>query len=260
MIRLPERVFYTHEELQSVWELSESDINQYLMHGSLTAHVWLPMMSIYEVVEEQDGARIFLTKNLTHWEGYTPLYAHQCRTLFKTGEVYLREFMCRNCIESLISPEVSRCNKKLLLPESVSSVRVGIDDLVIMSEEKKRFETEHNFLTASSCRVKVMGRIVGVQKPKNHSYFEQGFRKAHHDGIDFKFGEIQAAVMQQLYDAAIEGDPWQNGKQLLNKAGSSSFTMQNVFKSNIHWRKLVESDERGSYRLQPSFMASMKEP
>lgn len=248
MLTLPERVFYTREDLQSVWELSESDIKQYLIHGTLIAHVWLPMMSVYEVAEELDGARILLTKNLTHWEGYAPLYSHQCRTLFRTGKVYLREFIWGNS------------NKKLVLPDTSDSVRVGLSDMVIMSEERKRFETEHNFLATNQCRVKVMGRIVGVPKPKNQSYFEQGFRKAHHDGIDFKFGEIQANVMQQLYDAALEGDPWQNGKQLLNKAGSSSFTMQNVFKSNIHWRKLIESDERGSYRIQPSFMASIRKP
>lgn len=127
MLSLPERVFYTRNELQSIWELSESDVTQYLMHGSLAAHIWLPMLSVYEVVEEVEGARIILTKSLKHWEGYTPLYTHQCRTLFKTGKVYLREFMC------------SESNKKLILPESVNSIRINIQDVVILNEERKRF-------------------------------------------------------------------------------------------------------------------------
>lgn len=248
MLRLPERVFYTREELQNIWELSESDITQYLMHGSLIAHIWLPMMSVYEVSEELDGARILLVRDLKHWEGYTPLYAHQCRTLFKTGKVYLREFMCGDS------------NKKLILPDSVGSVRVTIQDLVIMNEERKRFETEHNFLSVSNCSVKIMGRVMGAPRPERYSYFEQGFRKVHHNGTDFRFDEMQAAVMQRLYDAAMEGDPWQNGKQLLEQAGSLSFTMQNIFKSNPHWRKLIESDKRGSYRLQPSFLSSIADP
>lgn len=248
MQSLPERVFYTRNELQNIWELSESDVTQYLMHGYLAAHIWLPMMSIYEVAEEIDGARIILTKSLKHWEGYTPLYTHQCRTLFKTGKVYLREFMCEES------------HKKLILPESVNSIRVCIDDVVILYAERKRFESEHNFMSLSNCRVKIVGRAMGAQRLKNYSYFEQGFRKVHHEGIDFRFGAIQASVLEQLYDHALEGDPWQNGKQLLEKAGSQSFTMQNVFKSNPHWRKLIESDERGAYRLQESFLASIKDP
>lgn len=247
MLTLPERVFYTREELQNAWALSESDITQYLLHGSLIAHVWLPMMSVYEILMEQEGSRILCTKDLRHWEGYTPLYSHQCRTLFRTGKVYLREFMCGDC------------NRKLILPETADSIRVGLSDMVIMNEERKRFETEHDFFSVSQCQVKVMGRVVGVPKMKRCSYFEQDFRKVHHEGIDFRFGEIQANVLRQLYDCALEGDPWQNGKQLLNNAGSSSFTMQNVFKSNIHWRKLIESDGRGSYRIKASFISSIKE-
>jgi len=248
MLSMPEKIFYTRDELQKSWQLGESDITQYLMHGSLTAYIWLPMMSIYEVYEQVEGARIVLTKNLRHWEGYTPLYAHQCRTLFKTGEVYLREFMC---LEG---------SKKLTLPETAEGIRITIQDLVVLSEEKKRFEDEHRSATLNNCHLKIVGRIKNTAPVKRYSYFEQGFRKVHHDGIDFRFGAIQASVLQQLYEFALEGDPWQNGKQLLEKAGSQSFTMQNVFKSNSHWRKLIESDERGAYRLQEFFISSIKNP
>ncbi len=248
MMGLPERVFYSINELQDLWELSASDIKYYLLEGFLTAHVWLPMMSVYEVLMETEGNRIICTKELKHWEGYTPLYSHQCRTLYKTGKVYLRDFMC------------GEDNKKLFLPETANSVPVFASDIVILNEERRRFEKEHKFSNLSACRVKIDGRVIGATPFKRPSYFEQAFRKVHHAGIDFSFGAIQATVLQQLYEAAQKNEPWQNGKKMLERAGSMSFTMQNVFKSNPHWRNLIESDGRGDYRLQESFMTSLCQP
>lgn len=245
MLGLPERVFYSTNELQALWELSASDIQYYLLEGFLIAHVWLPMMSVYEVLMETNGNQILCTKELKHWEGYTPLYSHQCRTLYRTGKVYLRDFMCPGE------------NKKFFLPETANSIPVHLSDLVILSDERKRFEKEHKFVCLSSCRVKVDGKVIGSVLAKKPSHFEQAFRKVHHAGIDFSFGTIQATVLQQLYEAAQSGEPWQSGKKLLERAGSVSFTMQNVFKSNPHWRKLIDSDGRGEYRLQEEFIMAL---
>lgn len=248
MLGLPERVFYSTNELQDLWELSASDIKYYLLQGFLVAHVWLPMMSVYEVLMETEGNRIICTKELKHWEGYTPLYSHQCRTLYKTGKVYLRDFMC------------AEGNKKLFLPETAYSVPIHLSDIVILNDERRRFEKEHKFICLSSCRTKIDGRVIGAVPIKQTSHFEQAFRKVYHGGINFSFGTIQATVLQQLYEAANSGEPWQNGKKLLERAGSLSFTMQNVFKSNPHWRKLIDSDGRGEYRLHESFISSMAQP
>ena len=245
MLGLPERVFYSTNELQALWELNASDIQYYLLQGFLIAHVWLPMMSVYEEITEIEGNRIICMRDLKHWEGYTPLYSHQCRTLYRTGKVYLRDFMS------------SEGNKKMFLPDTANSVPIHINDIVILNEERQRFEREHKFVSLSSCRVKVDGKVIGAVTTKRPSYFEQAFRKVHHAGIDFSFGNIQASVLQQLYDAAQSGEPWQSGKKLLERAGSVSFTMQNVFKSNPHWRKLIDSDGRGEYRLQESFITAL---
>lgn len=191
------------------------------------------MMSVYEAVTEIEGNRIISTRELKHWEGYTPLYSHQCRTLYRTGKAYLHDFMS------------SEGNKKFFLPETANSIPIHLNDLVILNDERKRFEKEHKFISLSSCRVKVDGKVIGGIPIKRPSYFEQAFRKVHHAGIDFSFGTIQATVLQQLYDAAQSDEPWQSGKKLLERAGSLSFTMQNVFKSNPHWRKLIDSDGRG---------------
>ena len=76
MAGLPERVFYSLSDIQTAWQISSSDIRQWLMHGQIRANVWLPLMSVYEIKEQAEGNRIILTKELRHWEGYTPLYPH----------------------------------------------------------------------------------------------------------------------------------------------------------------------------------------
>jgi hypothetical protein len=40
------------------------------------------------------------------------------------------------------------------------------------------------------------------------------------------------------------------GKLILGEAGSSSTRMSDVFKSQPHWRRLIDSDGRGRYRLR----------
>ena len=246
MTGFPERIFYSLNDLEKLWSVENTDIKQWIMHGSLAAHVWLPLLSMIETREESRGAQIMLTKSLRHWEGYTPLFPHHCRTVFKSGRVYLREFMCQDN------------NARLILPETADSIRIDAHDIVILNEVRKRFENEHHIGQTSICNVKIIGRV-GKSKPQvpGRSRFDKNFRKLTFRGQDFSFGIIQADILRQLYEAAIDGDPWQNGKRLLDKASSQSFTIANVFKRNPLWRHLVVSDGRGAYRLSEDFLSSL---
>ncbi|MCB9964496.1 MAG: DNA2/NAM7 family helicase [Rhodospirillales bacterium] len=200
----------------------------------------------YEICEEIQGSKVVLTKELRHWEGYTPLYPHHCRTVFRSGKVYLRDFLC------------ARNNHKLALPESADSIRVLENDLVILHEEKKRFEQKHQLSTTNICQVKIIGRVGKTKKPSIDS-FDPSFKKICFGGQKYNFGDMQASIIRQLYDAAIQDEPWQNGKRLLEKAGSQSFTLSNIFKRNPMWRQIIISDERGSYRLNEDFFKSLKD-
>lgn len=245
MKRLPERVFYSLNDIEKLWHADPSDLKQWLMHGQLKAHIWLPMMSVYEIREETEGARIIITKQLQHWEGYTPLYPHHCRKIFKSGTVYLREFLC------------AEENSKLALPDTAESLRFCIDDLVILNEERRRFEDLHHIKETSVCNVKIIGRVGKTQPVIKKMDYDPTFKKVVFNGQKHNFGDIQADIIRQLYEAALDGKPWQNGKQLLAKAGSQSFTLSNIFKRNPLWRHLIISDGRGSYRLDEGFVSSI---
>jgi hypothetical protein len=66
----------------------------------------------------------------------------------------------------------------------------------------------------------------------------------------FHLGPIQAKIVKQLHKAALTNEPWRSGTLLLEGAGSTSIKLADVFKSKRHWRRLIESDRRGKYRLR----------
>jgi hypothetical protein len=246
MPHFPARVFYSLRDIKKLWSVHDSDLRQWLINGDLKSYVWLPMMSVYEICEETHGAKITLTKELKHWEGYSLLYPHHCRSIFKSGKVYLRDFMREDH------------TYKLSLPDTADSIKVTVDDLVILRSEKERFEKQHKSSEQNICQVKIIGRI-GKNRKIDKTVFDPTFKNISYNGKKYNFGSMQASIIRQLYDAARNGEPWQNGKQLLAKAGSQSFTISNIFKRNPLWRQIIISDERGSYRLDENFLKSISD-
>lgn len=244
MRSLPERVFYSCEEIVKRWGVQTSDLQQYLLHGQLTASVWLPTMSVYDIRESSANGQVLLSRAMRHYSGYAHLYAYDCRTVLKSGKAYVRDFM---------DPE---SGYRLSIAEGTPPVRVTDGDLVILRTERLRFESRYDF---GVCTVTVMGRV-GRKRHAEAPAFDPTFRKVWFEGRLHHFGAVQAGVLARLHAAALRGEPWQNGKKLLQEAGSQSFTMQNVFKSNPRWRDFVESDGRGSYRLQQKFLSSISRP
>jgi hypothetical protein len=66
-------------------------------------------------------------------------------------------------------------------------------------------------------------------------------------------GQFQARVVKILHAAAMSGCPWQHGKAVLADAGSSCTRLSDLFKTQPEWRKLIQSDRRGRYRLNIKF-------
>lgn len=87
---------------------------------------------------------------------------------------------------------------------------------------------------------------------KRGEYFthSHGYREITIHGHRISLGARQADVVRQLHEAALAGNPWRNGKELLRNAGSESNRMHDLFKSKrLEWPLLIESDRRGLYRL-----------
>lgn len=231
---MPSKLFYTLADIEGRWPTSASDVRYRIISGELRGATWLPVMSVFE--RNADDGPENEQSTLCHWEGHIQLSGHQCRRLFKHGRIALREFHSFNG------------ERYFQLPEPADDIIVSLDDLVILEEERMRFEakyssnppTSHQPPGARSSPLK--NRHLGI-------VIESSYRTVHADGSEYHLGEIQANVLRLLFEAAQQGKPWQSGKALLHAAGSQSYSLSNVFKRHPLWKKLIQSDRRGFYRL-----------
>ena len=239
-LRLPERVFYSLKDIESLWGVSLSEIMQWILYGDLNACVWLPLTVVYKVTEEFDEGRIIQTKELCHKEGFINVHSHNCRNLFRHEQTELRAF-CDAHGEG-----------NYLLPDEGLSFFIKTSELVILEEERKRFERDYTGLGEMK-----RPRSIGLRDIDLLNPFDPSFKTVRYEGSEYQFGDIQAAVLQKLYEASQRGELWINGKRLLAQAGSQSLNVSNVFKRNRIWRKLITSDGRGRYRLSEAFLKSI---
>jgi hypothetical protein len=69
-------------------------------------------------------------------------------------------------------------------------------------------------------------------------------------GISYVLSPLHANVVSILYQAWLAGEPWRNGKEVLQQAGSTQLKMVDVFKSRGDWRTFIEFDGKKMYRLR----------
>lgn len=241
----PERIFYTVSELANIWQVNTADIQQWLSHGYIKGHVWLPLISVYEMEAQVIGTKVTYCQNMRHWEGYTSICPDQCRQLFRSECIHLRAFEC------------SEDGSYLYLPESAEGVCLKQDDLVILDKERKAFEIRRNIRKNVYANVTIIGQAGAKNWVNVTKHSDMSFKKVTFNGQEYTFGTIQAGILRLLYDAATTDQPWQNGKQLLNKVGSQSFSIANVFKRNTIWRQLIISDGRGMYRMSDALLSTL---
>lgn len=229
MLCLENAEFYGLNELKDDWRVCGAKIKKWLVSGKLQSSVWLPVMSVYSLKECVEGEIPSVRKELRHYEGFVPLSSHQCQRLYRNGELTMREFQ-------------SCCGKlRFQLPDSSDDIRASVDDLLVLLDEKHRFEREIVLPRADE---------LAVEDAKGSELVDTDFRNVVVDGESHTFGTIQASVLHQLYLASKQGKGWLVGKRLLHDVGSESFSLSNVFKHKPIWKRLIESDGRGRYRLR----------
>lgn len=239
--RLSGHEIFVLEDLRQSWQASTGDLRHWLVQGALVCNVWLPVMSVFKVVDFAGMSELGEVGQLCHWEGYVPLTRHCCHRLFKRKKAYLREFAC------------SRTSQRYVLPDSADAVDVELMDLVVFDEERLRFErsleVREPLKATAGLSADQTFRLRGESRSVDSSFKIVSYR-----GEEYRFGDMQANILRLLRDAAMRGEPWQSGKLLLHKAGSQSFALSNVFKRHPIWRELIHSDRRGSYRLAQSWL------
>jgi hypothetical protein len=107
--------------------------------------------------------------------------------------------------------------------------------LILTREERDRFEREHAVAT-------------GAGEPSD-IWHNDDFTRVRVANEWHSFGPKQAAVLRLLKAASEGGNPWLDGKRLLEEADAATMRLIDLFKRKPAWRQLVQADGKGRYRL-----------
>jgi hypothetical protein len=126
-----------------------------------------------------------------------------------------------------------------VLAEGVEPIKVTLSQLLVLREERDRFETEYDLKVTS---VSPFATDQGFEH--NADYSEVSLR-----GRRFVLGPLQASIVRELHMASISLEPWVKHESLLEDCRSRSKRLVDVFKSQEHWRDLIHLDRKGYCRL-----------
>ena len=221
-----EKSYFTLPEILARWSMPEADL-AYLAENDLlrlSVRVFGVPVEFGDYEETGDGLRCALPWERGPFDGLLDLYARDVFQVFRDGAVEVRHF------------RTPRAHYARLWNDTEHLLVRGVN-LLLRREERDRFEAESGF---------------SFTHDASHAGAFQASADYHDvtcNGHRFRMGAIQAQVIRALHEAARAGEPWQSGKEILAVAGSRSLKMADVFKSQTHWRALIESNGRGAYRL-----------
>lgn len=222
---LIDKTYFTLEEIEERWQLPHRDIVYLVENGLLTLSVRVSnvRLELGEYQELAKGDRDRLPTDQHWFSGLRDLAQHDAFRLFRDGHADVDQFR---------APAGHYCD--LLAPDSIP---IRVCDVVIRREERDRVESRHGLVRAGTPRGPAFQQL-------------NDYGEVHLSGLIFKLGSLQSQVVKQLHKAALTGEPWCDGKTLLHTAGSACTRLADLFKSQRHWRQLIESDRRGRYRLR----------
>jgi hypothetical protein len=224
-----EKTYFALEEVGEHWGVPFRDLVYLAENGLLKVSVRLYDVLIEQgVYEEIDTGRwCRIPEEQGPFRGLLDLRAEDAYRLFREGA-------CR--IHWFDAPGQSYCF--VLQPDD--GILLRREELVVRREERDRAEARHGLGGEPKT-----SEILFAQR-RDYSEVTLGDRT-------FKFGPIQARVVCLLHEAAESGSPWRCGKVVLAEAGSSCTRLSDLFKTQPHWRRLIQSDRRGCYRLNTKF-------
>lgn len=225
-----EKSYFTLPEILARWAMPEADF-AYLAENDLlrlSVRVFSVPVEFGDYEETGDGQLASLPWERGPFDGLLDLYARDVFHVFRDGAVDVRHFRTPRAHYARVWSDSGH-----LLVRSI--------DLLLRREERDRFEAESGFAARRTAAV--------AGAPAGSFQASADYHDVICSGHRFRMGAIQAQVVRALHEAAKAGEPWQSGKEILAVAGSRSLKMADVFKSQTHWRALIESNGRGAYRL-----------
>lgn len=211
------------------WEISLDDICYSIEIGVLRACVWLPLRHV-EIGTLQDRRYEFLRYETM--EGLLALRPQDFRAIVGKGYKNLRHFHSLDTPEHLIQ-----------LPYEPPSppYRATLNEVFVLRSDQEAFEQCYHLSIAQFQPKRPPADIRFVHSP-DYRHVQVGTHR-------FVLGELQAKVVQHLHRAVSTSQPWVHTQTLLEISGANADRVRDIFKSKRNWRKLIELDGDGYYRL-----------
>lgn len=220
------KAYFSLEELEERWQLPHRDLVYLAENGLLRLSVRLfgaqLEFGMYE--EGTNGEWFTVPQDRRRFTGFQDLQERDVFQVFRQGQIEVTHFH---------APDNEYC----YLIDPTPNVLVGREDLLVRREERDRVEAKHSLVRKSP------GSSQSLQQAND-------YREVRAGGLLFNLGPVQARVVKRLHEAATSSNAWCEGKLVLSEAGSASTRMADVFKSQPQWRRLIDSDGRGRYRLR----------
>lgn len=218
--------YFTLPEILSRWEMAENDFI-YLAENDelrLSIRVFGHPVEFGDIEETQDGQTFSAPWEQSYFTGLLDLRVNEVFEIFRQGKADVGLFRTPKADYACFWG-----------PKNYVTIRKS--DVVVRRDERDRFESKVGFVVQEALS----------QAGAFHA--SPDYYRIECNGHRFRLGEMQAQVVRQLHEAAQRGEAWQSGKALLGAANSTSAKLSDLFKSQKNWRILIESDERGRYRL-----------
>ncbi len=185
------------------------------------------LCAIIERIAVRDNK--FIYEQHEHKEGFVGIRREDFYNICSKGSARLRSFRSITEDEHIL---------RLAFEPPQPSIAVGIHDLVVLREDRIKFEKAYNFTKSNVAVITKTGFTAS-----------NDYRHIVLDGEEYHLGDVQASIVQQLHDAASSRNHWVHGKTLLDAANSHAIRLRDVFKSKNEWQKIIVSNKRGYYRL-----------
>ena len=225
---LPQKRWFRIPEVAQRWSIPPSDVEDYALDEMLQLAVFVVGLPAEAGTWESCGDSTFsIAEDLPILNGPQPLFRNSLLEIFREGHTLVRAF------------RTDRADTYLHVAARAQPVIVRRDELIITREERDRFELEFEFKPAPT-----------------GNWHNEDFTRVRIDTEWETLGSKQAAVIQRLKEAGETGEPWCDGKRLLEEAGSDTLRLVDLFKRKPVWRHLVATDGKGRYRLNAVFLSS----
>lgn len=221
--------YFALEEMEERWGIPRRDLVYLAENGLLKVSVRLygVRLEVGSYEQTADGEWFSIPGEQIWFQGLQDLRPQDVYRLFHEGVVRVQHFDAR---------ADQYCH--VLKPED--GIVIKKEELVLRRDERDRVEAKHG--------------LCGTLRATDAAFGQSNdFSEVMLADRTYTFGPIQAQVVRILHDAATTPSPWRHGKTVLAEAGSSCTRMADLFKTQPDWRKLIQSDRRGKYRLNIEF-------